>query len=559
MSGYKVYASEQFVEEKIANIKIPEQVQVDFNQNDETAPDYIKNRPFYEEIFEGVLLEETEVTAAAVDEGGTIFVDPTSVALPVITTGDSYTITFNGTQYECIAHDFSGEFSGIPFIGNSSLLGIPTDNMNEPFLFVYNGDFTIMVTETAGTHTLKIEGKLSTVHEIDEKFISCKPGLNVEGKEFIIDEETLVAKKGSEIFNDYLNNKAIGKYSHAEGAGTNAIGDYSHTEGNETIASGTHSHAEGFFSRASGEGSHAEGTSEAIGNYSHAEGSSIASGEDSHAEGTSTQASGKSSHAEGAGTTASGNYSHAEGYGANVSGDYSHAEGNETIASGRYQHVQGKYNIEDTANKYAHIVGNGTYSNRSNAHTIDWDGNAWYAGDVYTGGTGQDDTTAKKLITVDNIFDGVLFKDSLTGVTYVGYVYDGNWVLAKKLTGIEITTLPEKRGYIEGDIIDLTGMVVSATFEDGTKAEITEYEYNKDTLKYGENEFVITHRQAGVVYSQSFDITVTSFAEAALIDFVYTDNGDGTYTITDWKGTYQGEASTKCIIPRSKLIKLQLD
>ena len=37
----------------------------------------------------------------------------------------------------------------------------------------------------------------------------------------------------------------------------------------------------------------------------------------------------------------------------------------------------------DTENKYAHIVGNGTSNeNRSNAYTLDWDGNAWFAGDI---------------------------------------------------------------------------------------------------------------------------------------------------------------------------------
>ena len=38
---------------------------------------------------------------------------------------------------------------------------------------------------------------------------------------------------------------------------------------------------------------------------------------------------------------------------------------------------------KDKANIYAHIVGNGTSSTtRSNAHTLDWKGNAWFAGTV---------------------------------------------------------------------------------------------------------------------------------------------------------------------------------
>ena len=101
--------------------------------------------------------------------------------------------------------------------------------------------------------------------------------------------------------------------------------------------------------------------------------------------------------AEGYYTTASGGQSHAEGNSTIAGRDCSHAEGLYTIASGENQHVQGKYNISDTTS--AHIVGNGTERNiRSNAHTLDWQGNAWFAGDVYTGstsGTNKDDGSVK--------------------------------------------------------------------------------------------------------------------------------------------------------------------
>lgn len=92
-----------------------------------------------------------------------------------------------------------------------------------------------------------------------------------------------------------------------------------------------------------------------------------------------------------------GEYAQAFGSGTIASGEYSHAEGFYTTASVEAQHVQGKYNIEDTTS--AHIVGNGTERNtRSNAHTLDWQGNAWFAGDVYTGstsGTNKDDGSIK--------------------------------------------------------------------------------------------------------------------------------------------------------------------
>ena len=187
------------------------------------------------------------------------------------------------------------------------------------------------------------------------------------------------------------------------------VGYCSHAEGMDTAASGYSSHAEGLRTTASEYSSHAEGAgTTASGNNSHAEGvDTTASGYCSHAEGYETTASGSYSHAEGYRTTASGHYSHAEGADTTVSGERSHAEGDGTTASGDFSHVQGKYNIEDTSNKYADIIGNGTFGKRSNAATVDWNGNAWFAGDVYTGstsGTNKDDGS-KKLATeeyVDN-------------------------------------------------------------------------------------------------------------------------------------------------------------
>ena len=195
---------------------------------------------------------------------------------------------------------------------------------------------------------------------------------------------------GGEIFNDYAHNVASGQDSHAEGWGTTASGQDSHAEGSRTTASGDFSHAEGQDTIAYGEKSHAEGSETTAGIKptddnpnpkqpigAHAEGSkTTASDECSHAEGIGTTASGTWSHAEGAGTIASGMSSHAEGAGTIASGPISHAEGSGTKASSENQHVQGKYNIEDTASKYAFIIGNGKDNdNRSNAFAVDWNGN----------------------------------------------------------------------------------------------------------------------------------------------------------------------------------------
>lgn len=148
--------------------------------------------------------------------------------------------------------------------------------------------------------------------------------------------------------------------------------------------------------KASGQGAHAEGgASLSSGNYSHAEGGRTrSSGTWSHSEGYNTIASGTASHAGGYAGTASGNYSHAEGYHSTASGIASHAEGGGTIAQRESQHVFGEYNIADNGGtgettergEYVEIVGNGTADNaRSNAYTLDWSGNGWFAGKVSAG------------------------------------------------------------------------------------------------------------------------------------------------------------------------------
>lgn len=167
-----------------------------------------------------------------------------------------------------------------------------------------------------------------------------------------------------------IDTEASGICSHAEGYNTKARGEYSHTEGDNSTASGSY-------------GSHAEGVgTTASGNYG------------SHAEGNMTTASGiYGSHAEGTRTTASGNSSHSEGSQTKAIGLNSHAEGFDTAATRKSQHVFGEYNIvdtqgsdEDSKGQYIEIVGNGTASDdRSNARTLDWDGNERLAGTLTVG------------------------------------------------------------------------------------------------------------------------------------------------------------------------------
>ena len=217
-------------------------------------------------------------------------------------------------------------------------------------------------------------------------------------------EENDSYKLGQNAFAIGVSTRASGEGSYAEGGGSLASGDGSHAEGGATTASGICSHAEGQGTTASRDYSHAEGgATTASGICSHAEGQgTTASQNGSHAEGVETEAT-NGGHAEGFQTKATGDVSHAEGSNTIASGHRSHAEGLGTEAIGNQQHVQGRYNISDEY--LAHIVGNGSEETKSNAYTLDWDGNAWYAGNVYVGSTSgaNRDDGSKKLITIEDI------------------------------------------------------------------------------------------------------------------------------------------------------------
>lgn len=121
------------------------QVQPDWNQNDETKPDYVKNRPFYEK--DGIILPEQsfdftsqEVILAQFED---LFVESTE-----------YKVTFDGTEYTCICtNNIIGDFNFEKY----------------PFAIVADSGVLIGVAATTSTHTLGLSGK--TVHPLSERFL----------------------------------------------------------------------------------------------------------------------------------------------------------------------------------------------------------------------------------------------------------------------------------------------------------------------------------------------------------------------------------------------------
>lgn len=376
-------------------------VQSDWNINDESSSEYIKNRPFYTgDLVETYIVQNASLTYADGDDTTKFYMFSSPIELIVDT---KYTVYFNSTSYECVCSSLDNG----TFLGNISIIGRSSDT-GEPFLIASDNSTQtgMYTTYTSDTPSVSISIIASEIVKIDKKYI---PEL-----------DNYLSKNnptGTGSFS--LNRKSdttVGDNSFAEGYHTTASGYASHAEGNGTTASGDYSHAECRNTTASGNASHAEGSNTKASDYA------------SHAEGQETTASGYVSHAEGHKTTASGSRSHTEGYSTIASGMSSHAEGYCTIASSKHQHVQGKFNIEDSSNIYADIIGNGTSdTKRSNASTVDWSGNAWFAGDVYVGSTSgtNKDGGSKKLAT----------KPTITATTLTA----SNWDSTSKTYSFEST------------------------------------------------------------------------------------------------------------------------
>lgn len=444
--SYVAFYTEQALSDKekkqardnIGAVSSSDLVQSDWNQNDTTAKDYIKNRICYtKDATETIVLNSTLSFTDISQQDKTVFSYQDTSSSIKFNEGTVYNVNFDSISYSCIAFT-NTNIPNCVILGNLGVVSELSSATNEPFVMVTDSKgsqgLQILTNLTGISHSVKITEIHTEIIKLDKKYIPDDIFTSIENidnkvEDFINNTQFLTKTDsvgtGSFSFNREtgstvgensatfgLNNIASGNNAFAEGAINKATGLNSHAEGNATTASGNAAHAEGSSTKATGDKSHAEGLD------------TIASGNYSHTEGENTTAENKWSHAEGKDTNTKGLASHAEGIKTIAQGNYSHAEGRDTIALGENQHVEGMLNIGDETS--LHIVGNGTYSTmtkpdtRSNAYTLDRLGNAWFAGNVYvssTSGTNKDDGS-KKLATEEYV-DGQMttINNQLGGLT----------------------------------------------------------------------------------------------------------------------------------------------
>ena len=204
----------------------------------------------------------------------------------------------------------------------------------------------------------------------------------------------------AEVFNDYTNNTAAGRYSHIEGVSTGkaydgstiptdkqqiimdwymspsgfamAYGQASHVEGSDCLALSNAAHAEGIKTLASNDGAHAEGTG------------TNAAGQYAHAEGQNTTANAQACHSEGAMCVCNGIYGHVEGFRCMVENTSGHAEGYITYCFSSYGHSEGKQT--SSVGFCSHSEGYGEKIERSititNIYNIEGDSSSFTADNI---------------------------------------------------------------------------------------------------------------------------------------------------------------------------------
>ena len=446
------YISRDNLEFVIDGLKIG--TQADWNENDKTASGYVRNRTHWEETNKITLVDNLTSEDYAGDNS------PQCNFIP----DQKYNVVWNGILYEDLVCWFD---EGYNVIGNSEELPFYIDDDGGDSLYIEASEdepWTISIVhlqrEIYQINEKYIPDSIARARDVMNATNPVGTG------SFSLNRKAGTIT-GLRSHAEGYETTASGSSSHAEGYETTASGHYgSHAEGENTIASGRSSHAEGANTEASGNFSHAEGTNtEASGVYSHAEGANTtASGDYSHTEGSGTRSNSRSQNVIGeyniteelatyiqkkSKTTSlstvgsltkiyySKTYSFNEETGKyTLTGDvgsnpdsaiyqnktYYFINGNASGAT-MYYNASGGYASDASlrlyagailytasaakSNRsiYAHIIGNGTSSKRSNAHTLDWDGNAWYQGDVYVGSTSgtNKDEGSKKLATEEYV------------------------------------------------------------------------------------------------------------------------------------------------------------
>lgn len=304
-----------------------------------------------------------------------------------------YRVTFDGVQYVLPSQLFGITPSDVSvrvveYVGDISLFRLPDDGLlNEPFevpfLVVSEDDqyieYVDVYTSEAGTHTVLVERQVVEFEKLlndlmygnaHAPFQWMKPETKYDyfsvGANFILNSANATA------FALGIANVLSGSGVFATGWGNEASNTCSFSCGQMNKSSGSRAFTEGFHNIATGNNSHAEGQR------------NIVSGGIGHVEGDGNRSYAVGAHVEGSGNVADATqlFTHIGGVNNATSN-----ESGKTVDITRYNE-DGTVHSTSTRNlgKYAEVIGNGDSDQaRSNARTLDWDGNEELSGGLTLG------------------------------------------------------------------------------------------------------------------------------------------------------------------------------
>lgn len=391
-------------------------IQADWNQTDENKLDFIKNKPFGEEYSNIYYLEEQTVNIEEHSDLHQAWID---IPLNDLVYRDNkYTVVFDGIEYEATLYDEEGgAFIGINYY-------YPSDNRdNLPFglwfsqfaskdneLYGLSQLAAICATDDSliGEHTISIYAEGLKINKIDEKYL---PNSVLDIPE--LKDEITSLKETVEVLPSKMDKEnPTGSGAFSLNRNLNSLsGNFSQSMGYNNIAS--------------------RKSQTAIGEYNIGEGgyevviTKYDSSTPIQLNGNGVYASGKYTFDKNTGlfTIESPSYFNTTKItSSNLRGkyfmntrrgskmyffiNYSNSTYNTTtyeLKIDSYTEYKSSEPLNNIRGEYVHIIGNGqSDEERSNAHTVDWDGNANYAGDVYVGNANEN-KAGKKLATEEYV------------------------------------------------------------------------------------------------------------------------------------------------------------
>lgn len=173
--------------------------------------------------------------------------------------------------------------------------------------------------------------------------------------------------------------------------------------------------------------------------------------------------------------------------------------------------------------------------------TVDLSTNDISHGDKNTSLSDVIDMTKESISNHEKRYSSTYFilTDTVNEYEYIVQMQNGSLVSFCKTAEIRVDKLPDKTS----GVFDPAGLVITAIKQDGTLQEITNY-----TLSAKNKVVTVTYSEYGQVYTTTFETDMFTIDEI-LMDFEYTTNDDGTYTLTAWRETLNGVPSTEMVIP----------